>query len=103
MDSQVLKAVLITKGRRSGREHAVWLRAVEYEGKMYFSRRTQNADWMKNAMVHSTVKVVIDDKTKVGTARFVEDDVLSKKISELKYPGEERAQETRFVLQVSFD
>jgi hypothetical protein len=100
---KVLKAVLITRGRKTGTEHAVWLRAVLYDGMVYFSRRNENSDWLKNALVNPTVKVQIDEKIHVGTASLVRDESLAKKISELKYPGEERAQEARIVLQVKLD
>jgi hypothetical protein len=81
----------------------VWLRAVAHNGKVYFSRRNQNSDWLKNAIANPTVKVVFDGKTHVGVASLVTDESLAKKISELKYSGEARAQEARIVLQVEFD
>jgi Domain of unknown function (DUF385). len=43
------KAVLETKGRDTGKMHRVWLLAVKYEEKLYFSRRNTNSDWLKNA------------------------------------------------------
>jgi hypothetical protein len=94
------KAMLTTKGRRSGTEHSVWLRAVFYEGRIYFSRRNQNADWLKNAISSPTVKVKVGEQYFVGTATLVTDESLARMISELKYPGEDRAQEARIVLQV---
>ncbi|HEX9846579.1 MAG TPA: nitroreductase/quinone reductase family protein [Candidatus Nitrosotenuis sp.] len=103
MQGKVFKAALITKGRRTGREHSVWLRAVLYNGKVYFSRRNQNSDWLKNAIASPTVKVVFDDQTHVGVASLVTDESLAKKISELKYPSEARAQEARVALQVELN
>lgn len=103
MQDGATKAVLITKGRKTGREHAVWLRAVVYNDKVYFSRRNQNSDWLKNAIANPTVKVGIDEKTHVGKAVLVTDEALAKKISELKYPDEKRAEETRVVLEVTLD
>lgn len=103
MQDIVFKAALITRGRRTGREHSVWLRAVSYNGKVYFSRRNQDSDWLKNAIAHPTVKVVFDDKTHVGAASLITDESLAKKISELKYPGEARAQDVRIVLQVELE
>jgi hypothetical protein len=97
------KASLTTKGRRTGREHTVWLRAVSYEGRIYFSRRNQDSDWLKNSIANPSVKVTIDGKTHSGTASLVTDETLTKRISELKYPGEKRAQEARVVLQVELD
>jgi hypothetical protein len=99
-ENTAFKAVLITKGRRSGTEHSVWLRAVFYEGRIYFSRRNQDADWLKNAISSPTVKVKVGEQSFVGTATLVTDESLARRISELKYPGEDRAQETRIVLQV---
>lgn len=103
MEGQAFKAMLMTKGRKSGREHAVWLRAVKFQDKIYFSRRNPNADWLKNAVANPKVKVGYDDKIQFGMATLVEDDELARKISELKYVGEERAQEARIVLQVTLD
>ena len=79
------------------------LRAVAYGGKIYFSRRNQNSDWLKNAITNPKVTVSIDGKTHSGIASLVTDQTLAKKISELKYPGEERAQDVRIVLQVELD
>lgn len=103
MQSGAFKATLITKGRKTGKEHAVWLRAVSYDGMVYFSRRNEDSDWLKNALVNHTVRVEWHNKSHSGTASLVTDHVLAKMISELKYPGEERAQEARVVLQVRLD
>lgn len=100
LDDSAFKAVLITKGRKTGNEHAVWLRAVSHNGRIYFSRRNENSDWLKNAIASPTVKVQVDDLTYIGVASLVTDQALAKKISEIKYPGEQRAQEVRVVLQV---
>lgn len=94
------KAILTTKGRRSGTEHSVWLRAVFYEGRIYFSRRNQDADWLKNAISSPVVKVQVGEQSFIGTAALVTDESLARMISELKYPGDDRAQEARIVLQV---
>lgn len=103
MQPGAFRATLVTKGRKTGKEHAVWLRAVSYDGKVYFSRRNEDSDWLKNALVNHTVRVEWDNKSHSGTASLVTDHVLAKMISELKYPGEERAQEARVVLQVRLD
>ena len=50
------KAVLETKGRDTGKTHRVWLLAVKHEGKLYFSRRNTNSDWLKNAQKNPDVK-----------------------------------------------
>jgi hypothetical protein len=103
LNEGVFRAVLITKGRKTGMEHSVWLRAVSYDGKIYFSRRNQNSDWLKNALVTPAVKVEYENHVYSGTASLVTNDLLAKKISELKYSGEQRAHESRIVLQVELN
>lgn len=95
------KAVLITKGRKSGKEHSVWLLAVMYNSKVYFSRHRPDGDWFQNALENSDVFVKYDDTTIQGKAILVKDESLAKKISELKYPGQERAKEQRVALEVT--
>jgi hypothetical protein len=97
------RAILVTKGRKTGKEHAVWLRAVSYHDMVYFSRRNEDSDWLKNALANHTVQVEWNDKSYSGVASLVTDQTLAQKISEMKYPGEERAQEIRVVLQVRLD
>lgn len=100
MQSGAFKAVLITHGRNTGKEHSVWLRAVSYNEMIYFSRRNENSDWLKNSLAHPDVMVEFDGIRHFGVASLVTDQALAEKISQLKYPGEDRAQETRIVLQV---
>ena len=102
-NNQAFKAILITKGRKSGKEHSVMLRAVLYMDKIYFSRHRLDGDWIKNAISNSDVKVEFDNSSFSGKAVLVSDENLARKISELKYPGEERAKENRVVLQVSLN
>jgi hypothetical protein len=94
------KAALVTRGRKTGKEHTVWLRAVLYNDMVYFSRRNESSDWLKNALADPHVKVEFDGKTHSGRASLVTDKSLAKNISHLKYPGETRADESRIVLQV---
>jgi len=54
------KAVLETKGRDTGNTHRVWLLAVKYEEKLYFSRRNTNSDWLKNAQKNPDVRIEFD-------------------------------------------
>lgn len=103
MKNQVFKATLTTYGRKTGTEHTVQLLAVSYNGMVYFSRRNSESDWLKNALANSKVKVGFDDKVHVGTASLVSNESLAKKISELKYPGEQRAQEVRVVVKVMLE
>ncbi len=100
MKNQAFRAALTTYGRKTGVEHTVSLRAVSYNDRVYFSRRNADSDWLKNALANHAVKVGFDGTTHDGTASLVADESLAKKISELKYPGEQRSQEARIVLQV---
>ena len=100
-NNQAFKAVLVTKGRKSGLEHSVWLRAVMYNGKIYFSRHRPDGDWFQNAIKNPDVKIQIDDTVYVGKASEVLDESLGMKISELKYPNEERAKEKRVTIEVT--
>jgi len=102
-NNQVFKALLTTKGRKTGKEHSVMLRAVLYDDKIFFSRHKLDGDWIKNAIFNSDVKVEFDNTSFSGKASLIADENLAKKISELKYPGEERAKESRVVLQVTLN
>ena len=94
------KAVLVTTGRKTGKEHAVEIRAVFYQGKFYFSRRNPDSDWLKNALKNPNVKVQYQEETISGIASLVEDQELCKKISQMKY-SDKRSEEARIVLQVT--
>lgn len=100
-ENGAFKAILTTKGRITGREHSVWLRAVMYDGKIYFSRHKPDGDWFQNALKNPDVKIQINDKVHFGKAKKVTDQNLNKKISELKYPGQQRAKEKRVTIQVT--
>ncbi len=95
--------ILTTKGRKTGKRHSVMLRAVNYDGKIYFSRHRPDGDWFKNVVTNPEVKIKHNDLVLSGKAKVVTDDELSKKISELKYPGEERAKEKRVTVEVTLD
>jgi len=82
------KAVLETKGRDTGMMHRVWLLAGKYEGMLYFSRRNTNRDCLKNSQKNPDVRIVFDGQCFAGRASLVNDDSLSKKISQLKYDDE---------------
>ena len=100
INNLTFKAILKTKGRKSGREHTVWAKAVTYNNMVYFSRRNPNSDWLKNAIANPQVKVKFDGKEFSGIARLVEEEELEKKISSLKYTDENRQKESRVVLEV---
>ena len=94
------KATLVTRGRKSGKEHSVEIRAVFYKGKFYFSRRNPNSDWLKNALYNPIVKIEYQGRIILGTASLVNDQELCKKISHMKY-ADKRSEEVRIVLQVN--
>ena len=94
------KAILVTTGRKSGKEHSVEIRTVFYNGKFYFSRRNPDSDWLKNALHNPNVKIEYQGKIIPGTALLVNDQELCKKISQMKY-SDKRSEESRIVLQVN--
>jgi len=100
---ELFRPILITKGRKTGKEHSVMLRAVNYNEKIYFSRHRPDGDWFKNAIANEDVKIQYGDEFFTGKAQLVVDEELDKKISMLKYPGEERAKEKRVTIQVTLD
>lgn len=93
------KAVLVTVGRKTGKEHAVEIRVVFYKGKFYFSRRNPDSDWLKNALHNKNVKIEYQGNVILGTASLVNDHELGKKISQMKY-SDKRSEESRVVLEV---
>ena len=99
----LFRPILVTKGRKTGKEHAVMLRAVNHNGKIYFSRHRPDGDWFQNALVNPQVKIKYNDSVFSGNAKPVENDELNNKISQLKYPGEKRANEKRVAIEVTLD
>ena len=100
INNLTFKALLKTKGRKTGKEHTVWAKAVTYNDMIYFSRRNPNSDWLKNAITHPQVKVEFDGRRFSGLARLVEEENLSQKISSLKYTEKSRQKEARVVLEI---
>ncbi len=100
---ELFRSILTTKGRKTGKDHSVMLRAVNYNGKIYFSRHRPDGDWFKNAITNADVKIQYNNEVFSGKAKLVADEELDKKISMLKYPGEERAKEKRVTIQVTID
>lgn len=94
-----LTCILVTTGRKTGKEHIVELRAVFHDGKFYFSRRNPDSDWLKNAIAVPLVKITVNDTTFPGYASLVKDEELTKKISRMKY-ADRRAEDSRIVLEV---
>lgn len=100
---ELFRPILTTIGRKTGKEHSVMLRAVNHNGKIYFSRHRPDGDWFKNAIANPQVKIKYNDKVFSGTAKEITDEELGKKISYLKYPGEERAKEKRVTMEVTLN
>ena len=103
ISEEVFRPILITTGRKTGRKHSVMLRAVKYNDKIYFSRHRPDGDWFKNAIKNPKVQIKYNEITYSGVAKLVTDESLNAKISELKYPGEERAKEKRVAIEVVLD
>ena len=100
---EIFRPILITKGRKTGREHKVMLRAVNHNEKIYFSRHRPDGDWFQNALVNPLVKIQYNDNVFIGNAKLVTDEPLNEKISLLKYPGEERAKEKRVAIEITLE
>ena len=79
------------------------LRAVNHNGKIYFSRHKPDGDWFQNAVSNADVKIEYKNEIFLGKAKLVQDEELDKKISTLKYPGEERAKEKRVTIEVTIN
>lgn len=97
----IFRGILVTIGRNSGKEHSVELRGVKHQGRIYFSRHRPDSDWFKNAMKNQKISILYQDVKYSGIARVVTDEVLNQKISNLKYPGEERANEKRVAIEIT--
>ena len=103
IEERVFRAELITKGRKTGNMHAVMLRGVKYDEKIYFSRHRPDSDWFRNASANPSVMIRYKDSTYSGSANIVADERLQEKISYLKYPGEKRAYEKRVAIEITLD
>ena len=100
INNLTFKAILTTIGRKTGKEHSVWAKAVTYNDMIYFSRRNPNSDWLKNAIANPEVKVEFNGKKFSGNARLIDDQELARKISSIKYTNKDRQEEPRIVLEV---
>ena len=54
-------------------------------------------------MANSEVKIQYNNTEFTGKALLVTDEKLNQKISQLKYPGEKRADEKRVAIEVTLD
>ena len=100
-EDNLFHAILSTKGRKTGKRHSVTLRAVKYNEKIYFSRHRPDGDWFKNAIANPKVIIEYNNSTYTGKANLVKDEKLERKISQLKYPGEKRADEKRVAIEIT--
>jgi len=98
---KLFRPILTTKGRKTGKKHSVMLLAINYKEKIYFSRHRSDGDWFKNVLVNPEVKIEYNNFIFLGKAKLVTDEELSKKISQLKYPGEDKAKEKRVTIEVT--
>jgi len=103
IQEELFRPILITKGRKTGNLHSVMLRAVNHNGKIYFSRHKPDGDWFQNAIVNPQVKIQYKNVEFVGKASLVTDEQLNQKISQLKYPGEKRADEKRVAIEITLN
>ena len=101
IEENVFRAILSTKGRKTGRRHSVMLRAVRYNEKIYFSRHKPDGDWFKNVMANPDVIIEYNNSIFTGKANLVKDERLEQKISQLKYPDEKRADEKRVAREIT--
>jgi hypothetical protein len=100
-EESLFHAMLSTRGRKTGKRHSVMLRAVKYNKKIYFSRHRPDGDWFKNAITNPEVIIEYNNSTYIGKANLVTDEKLEQKISQLKYPGEKRADEKRVAIEIT--
>ena len=100
-EDNIFHAILSTKGRKTGKRHSVTLRAVKYNEKIYFSRHRPDGDWFKNTMANPEVIIEYNNSTYTGKANLVKDEKLERKISQLKYPGEKKADEKRVAIEIT--
>ena len=103
IEESLFRATLVTNGRKTEKPHSVTLRGVKYNEKIYFSRHRPDSDWFKNAMANSAVLIKHNDSSYQGIAKIVMDEDLNQKISQLKYPGEKRANEKRVSIEITLD
>jgi len=101
IDTGLFRASLVTKGRVTKQSHSVTLRGVKYNEKIYFSRHKPDSDWFKNVMINSEVVIKYNDSFYSGLAKIVTEENLNQKISQLKYPGEKRAEEKRVAIEIT--
>ena len=97
----LFQASLVTRGRVTEQYHSVILRGVKYNDKIYFSRHRPDSDWFKNTIKNSKVEIKYQDSLYTGIAKKVTDEKLNQKISQLKYPGEKRANEKRVAIEIT--
>ncbi len=103
IEKNLFRATLVTRGRTTGKTHSVTLKGVKYNNKIYFSRHKPDSDWFKNVISNSIVVIRYHDSEYSGVAKTVTDEALNKKISQLKFPGEKKADEKRVSIEITLD
>lgn len=93
-------ANLTTIGRKTGRLHTVPLRIVFYNNKFYASRRNMSGDWLNNLMRKPSVIIEVNGNKINGKASMVENEVLRKVVSSLKY-DDDRASMERIIVEIT--
>ncbi len=103
IEESLFRATLVTRGRVTGKIHSVILKGIKYNDKIYFSRHRPDSDWFKNIISNSTVVIRYHDSEYSGNAKTVTDETLNKKISQLKFPSEAKADEKRIAIEITLD
>ena len=93
-------ANLTTIGRKTGQLHTTPLRIVFYNNKFYASRRSMSGDWLNNLLCNPSVIVEVNGNKIKGIAAVVEDAVLRKTVSSLKY-DDDRASMERIIVEIT--
>ena len=101
ISENLFRATLITSGRITEKPHTVILRGVKYHDKIYFSRHRPDSDWFKNSIANSEVIIKYKELSYNGIAKKVTNEKLNQKISQLKYPGEKKADEKRVAIEIT--
>ena len=93
-------ANLTTIGRKTGRLHTTPLRIVFYNNKFYASRRNMSGDWLNNLTLNPSVIIEVNGNKISGKASMVENEVLRKAVSLLKY-DDDRASMERIIVEIT--